>query len=188
AGASVTAPGWLLTRPIAAGTIAGCWRRRSAPGWSSWAAGSTAAAAWRAGSARRWSTRSPAWPALVPHRRRAPATRLPPTSRLGARRDRRPNSRRRSTPSVRRPRWPGADRWYLNVGRPAASFCVEIGLATPGGRFLPLARSNVVTTPRATPSPDTTVRWVEVAAGAVRESARAWEGTPLASVAPESAP
>ena len=82
---------------------------------------------------------------------------------------------------------PGADRWYLNVGRPAASFCVEIGLATPGGRFLPLARSNVVTTPRATPSPDTTVRWVEVAAGAVRESARAWEGTPLASVAPESA-
>ena len=45
----------------------------------------------------------------------------------------------------------------------------------------------MVTTPRATPSPDTTVRWVEVAAGAVRESARAWEGTPLASVAPESA-
>ncbi len=82
---------------------------------------------------------------------------------------------------------PGADRWYLNVGRPAASFCVEIGLATPGGRFLPLARSNVVTTPRATPSPDTTVRWVEVAAGAVCESARTWEGTPLPSVAPESA-
>src|SRR5207247_356004 len=49
---------------------------------------------------------------------------------------------------------PGADHWYLNVGRPAASFCVETGLATPGGRFLPLARSNVVTTPRATPSPD----------------------------------
>src|SRR5207245_462354 len=48
---------------------------------------------------------------------------------------------------------PGADRWYLNVGRPAASFCVELGLPTPGGRFLPLARSNVVTTPRATPSP-----------------------------------
>jgi len=78
---------------------------------------------------------------------------------------------------------PGADHWYLNVGRPAASFCVEIGLATPGGRFLPLARSNVVTTPRATPSPDATVRWVDVAAGAVRESVRAWEGTPLASVA-----
>jgi hypothetical protein len=82
---------------------------------------------------------------------------------------------------------PGADRWYLNVGRPAASFCVEIGLATSGGRFLPLARSNVVTTSRATPSPDTTVHWVEVGAGAVRESARAWEGTPLARAAAESA-
>ncbi|HUE29733.1 MAG TPA: DUF4912 domain-containing protein [Verrucomicrobiae bacterium] len=81
---------------------------------------------------------------------------------------------------------PGADRWYLKVARPAASFCVEIGLATPGGRFLPLARSNVVTTPRATPSPDTTVRWVEITPGAVRETARAWEGTPLAGMAPES--
>src|SRR5438093_4195287 len=80
---------------------------------------------------------------------------------------------------------PGADHWYLNVGRPAASFCVEIGLATPGGRFLPLARSNVVTTSRATPSPDATVRWVDVAPGAVRESARAWEGTPLARAAAE---
>ena len=80
---------------------------------------------------------------------------------------------------------PGADHWYLNVGRPAASFCVEIGLATPGGRFLPLARSNVVTTSRATPSPDATVRWVDVAPGAVRESARAWEGTPLARAASE---
>jgi hypothetical protein len=82
---------------------------------------------------------------------------------------------------------PGADRWYLNVGRPAASFCVEIGLATPGGRFLPLARSNVVTTPRATPSPDTALHWVDLAAGAVRESPGPWQGAPLASAAPESA-
>src|SRR5262249_12828065 len=57
---------------------------------------------------------------------------------------------------------PGADHWYLNVGRPAASFCVEIGLRTPGGRFLPLARSNAITTPRTSPSPDTTVRWVDL--------------------------
>jgi len=79
---------------------------------------------------------------------------------------------------------PGADHWYLNVGRPGASFCVEIGLATPGGRFLPLVRSNVVITPRATPSPETTVRWADVAGDAVQDIARAWEGTPL----PESAP
>src|SRR5207247_1786314 len=79
---------------------------------------------------------------------------------------------------------PGADRWYLNVGRPAASFCVEIGLATPGGRFLPLARSNVVTTPRATPSPDTAVRWVEIAAEAPRERARARDGPPPPTASP----
>jgi hypothetical protein len=57
---------------------------------------------------------------------------------------------------------PGADHWYLNVGRPATAFCVEIGLRTPGGRFLALARSNTVTTSRASPSPDTTVRWVQL--------------------------
>jgi hypothetical protein len=56
----------------------------------------------------------------------------------------------------------GADRWYLNVSRPAASYCVEVGLRTSGGRFLPLARSNVVTTPRVAPSPDTSVTWVRL--------------------------
>src|SRR5581483_5745739 len=70
---------------------------------------------------------------------------------------------------------PGADRWYLNLGRPAASFCVEIGLRTPGGRFLPLARSNTVTTPRSSPSPDTSVRWVDVRHGTPGE-APAWNG------------
>ena len=82
---------------------------------------------------------------------------------------------------------PGADHWYLNVGRPAASYCVEIGLATAGGRFLPLARSNAVTNPRATPSPDTTVRWVDLAAGSVQETARAGDATPLPSALTESA-
>src|SRR5207244_13300836 len=46
---------------------------------------------------------------------------------------------------------PGADRWYLTVARPPASFCVEIGLATPGRRFPPPARSHGVHTPRDTP-------------------------------------
>jgi hypothetical protein len=48
---------------------------------------------------------------------------------------------------------------YLDVSRPAASYLAEIGLRTPAGRFLPLARSNTATTPRATPSPDHRVRW-----------------------------
>jgi hypothetical protein len=80
----------------------------------------------------------------------------------------------------------GADHWYLNVGRPGASFCAEIGLRTPGGRFLPLARSNTIATPRAAPSPDTTVRWVNLRSGGAVE-ATAWEGTrlPLSEAPPD---
>lgn len=55
----------------------------------------------------------------------------------------------------------GVESWYVNVGRPAASYCAEVGLRTAAGRFLPLVRSNVVATPRATPSPDREVRWLE---------------------------
>ena len=51
--------------------------------------------------------------------------------------------------------------WYVNVGRPAASYCAEVGLRTTSGHFLPLVRSNVIATPRATPSPDREVRWLE---------------------------
>ena len=57
---------------------------------------------------------------------------------------------------------PGTDYFYLNLSRSAASYLVEIGLRTPAGRFLPLARSNTITLPRPEPSPDTTVRWVRL--------------------------
>jgi hypothetical protein len=50
---------------------------------------------------------------------------------------------------------------YVNVGRPAATYCAEIGLRTPSGRFLPLLRSNAAATPRATPAADREVRWLE---------------------------
>ena len=81
----------------------------------------------------------------------------------------------------------GADHWCLNVGRPGASFCAEVGLRTPGGRFLPLARSNTIATPRAAPSPDTTVRWVNIGSGAPVEPAPAWQGMrlPLSDVPPD---
>jgi hypothetical protein len=36
----------------------------------------------------------------------------------------------------------GTRNWYVNGGRPGASFEVEIGLRSPDGRFVPLARSN----------------------------------------------
>ena len=57
---------------------------------------------------------------------------------------------------------PGTHHFYLNLSRPAASYLVEVGLRTPAGRFLPLARSNTITLPRPEPSPDTTVRWVRL--------------------------
>jgi hypothetical protein len=44
-----------------------------------------------------------------------------------------------------------ADRigsWYFDIGRPAHSFCADIGLLSPGGRFLTIARSNYITMPR----------------------------------------
>lgn len=57
---------------------------------------------------------------------------------------------------------PGADRWYVNVPRPAAAYVAEIGLRTRAGRFVPLVRSSTVSTPRAAASADTDVRWVEL--------------------------
>ena len=38
--------------------------------------------------------------------------------------------------------------WYFDLGRPAHSFIADLGLLTPDGRFLTLARSNSITTPR----------------------------------------
>ncbi len=54
-----------------------------------------------------------------------------------------------------------AESWYVNVGRPAATYSAEIGLRTASGRFLPLLRSNAAATPRATPAADREVRWLE---------------------------
>jgi hypothetical protein len=72
---------------------------------------------------------------------------------------------------------PGTDHFYLNLSRPAASYLVEIGVRTPTGRFLALARSNTVTLPRPEPSPDTTVRWVRLGRHAPPTSTAAgWGG------------
>ena len=38
--------------------------------------------------------------------------------------------------------------WYFDLGRPSHSFCADLGLLSPEGRFLTLARSNYITTPR----------------------------------------
>ncbi len=81
----------------------------------------------------------------------------------------------------------GAERAYATV-EPARSYRVEIGLRTAGGRFIPLAVSNTVTTPAAEPSPDTAVHWVVLETGRPPRPVAApsgWEGQriPVAATA-----
>lgn len=42
----------------------------------------------------------------------------------------------------------GARNWYINVPEPDRTYIVDIGYLAPDGRFLMMARSNAVTTPR----------------------------------------
>ncbi len=53
-----------------------------------------------------------------------------------------------------------ANNWYIHTNAPNRTFQVDIGLLTAGGRFLLLARSNRVTTPRAGPSAVIDEEWV----------------------------
>lgn len=41
-----------------------------------------------------------------------------------------------------------AGNWYFDFGRPTHSFCADLGLLSPEGKFLTLARSNYITMPR----------------------------------------
>jgi len=42
----------------------------------------------------------------------------------------------------------GSKNWYINVPEPGRTYFVEIGFLTQDGRFIVMARSNAVTTPR----------------------------------------
>ena len=52
-----------------------------------------------------------------------------------------------------------ATHWYISLGQPDTTYCVEIGYKTVEGRFAPLGRSNAVTTPRASFSPLLSFHW-----------------------------
>lgn len=58
----------------------------------------------------------------------------------------------------------GANNWYINVERPNRSYCAELGLVGPDGRFVLLSRSNVVRTPRAGPSEVIDEEWMTISA------------------------
>jgi uncharacterized protein len=55
-----------------------------------------------------------------------------------------------------------AGNWYIEIGRPGASFVAEIGLRAPDGRFVALLRSNFVTLPRDGMSPVVDEEWMVV--------------------------
>lgn len=57
----------------------------------------------------------------------------------------------------------GARSWYIHVGEPSRSFCVDIGFLTPNGTFRILSRSNTVRTPRAGISEVIDETWMSIA-------------------------
>lgn len=56
----------------------------------------------------------------------------------------------------------GARSWYIHVGEPNRSFCVDIGFLAPNGTFRILARSNTVRSPRAGVSEFIDEKWVSI--------------------------
>jgi hypothetical protein len=56
----------------------------------------------------------------------------------------------------------GCNNWYIDVSSPPRSFRVDIGYVTTRGRFYALARSNVVSTPRANVSDLIDENWSDI--------------------------
>lgn len=57
----------------------------------------------------------------------------------------------------------GTNNWYIDVQDPPKSYRVDIGYRAPSGKFFVLARSNVVTTPKAGSKDAIDEHWSEVA-------------------------
>ncbi|MDD4170321.1 MAG: DUF4912 domain-containing protein [Desulfotomaculaceae bacterium] len=52
------------------------------------------------------------------------------------------------------------DNWYIQVGEPDRTFCIDLGRMFSDGRFITLLRSNTVTTPRASLSDRLDEEWM----------------------------
>ena len=55
---------------------------------------------------------------------------------------------------------PGARNWYINVMRVEREYCVDVGLISPDGSFIVIARSNRVSLPPVGPSDVVDEEWV----------------------------
>ncbi|MCM8798425.1 MAG: DUF4912 domain-containing protein [Candidatus Omnitrophica bacterium] len=56
----------------------------------------------------------------------------------------------------------GADNWYIEVGKPNRTWCVELGILTPDKKFFLICRSNIVRTPRFGMSEITDEEWMSL--------------------------
>ena len=57
----------------------------------------------------------------------------------------------------------GVNNWYIEVSDPPRSYRVDIGYLSASGKFFTLARSNVVSTPKAGASSALDENWTDVA-------------------------
>jgi hypothetical protein len=57
----------------------------------------------------------------------------------------------------------GVNNWYVDVADPPRSYRLDIGYQAPNGKFFLLARSNIVTTPKAGASDSIDENWTDVA-------------------------
>lgn len=57
---------------------------------------------------------------------------------------------------------PDARRWYINLWNNNVTYCAELGIRSPHGRFIALARSNSIYLPRASISQRQDMIWMEV--------------------------
>ena len=69
---------------------------------------------------------------------------------------------------------PGARNWYINVMRVERDYCVDLGLVTPDGSFIVIARSNRISLPPVGPSDVIDEEWVTLDAlgGLFQQSTR----------------
>lgn len=73
---------------------------------------------------------------------------------------------------------PGARNWYINVMRVERDYCVDIGLITPDGSFIVIARSNRISLPPVGPSDVIDEEWVTLdALGGLFEQSTRGPGT-----------
>ncbi|MCS6861531.1 MAG: DUF4912 domain-containing protein, partial [Abditibacteriales bacterium] len=83
---------------------------------------------------------------------------------------------------------PGADNWYIHVDQPERDYCADLGLVTPEGDFVLLARSSAVRPPRERPSDVIAEEWRGISLEAYEQMYQLSGGVALAPTGAPSSP